>query len=353
MRPRSGVRRGLQPGRLGADAQTVTKPTRLIAAVLAVIFVWPTSVAFADGPPIVVTNAPTALNDTTTQLNGYVDANGKDTTVMFDYGTTTAYGTTSGSRVVQDDRSAFVYHPATGLTPGTTYHVRLRATNARGTTVGADRTFTTTGTAPAAAAPAPGPAAPAPVLPGTPAPPTVLTPATPDPVQGESVVVAPTRGTVLVKAPGGGFVPLTAGDTVPVGSVVDTRAGAITLTSSVGTTTQTGSFRGGMFEVRQTPTGNGMTDIVLRGGDFSGCKRARSAAAVKKSPTRRLWSTDSGGRFRTHGRNSVATVRGTAWVTTETCAGTRTTVTQGAVSVRDLHRKKTVLVRAGGSYLAR
>jgi hypothetical protein len=331
----------------------VTKPTHLIATVLAVLVVSPTSVAFADGPPIVATNASTALNDTTAQLNGYVDANGKDTTVTFDYGTTTAYGLTSASPVVvQHDKSASVSRPATGLTPGTVYHVRLRATNAKGTTLGADRTFTTTGTAPAPSAPAPGPAAPAPTLPGTPAP-TVLTPATPEPVQGESVVVAPTRGTVLVKAPGGGFVPLTAGDSIPVGSVVDTRAGAITLTSSVGSTTQTGSFRGGMFEVRQTPSGDGMTDIVLRGGDFSGCKRARSAAAGKKAPTRRLWSTDSGGRFRTHGRNSVATVRGTAWVTTETCAGTRTTVTQGAVSVRDLHRRKTVLVRAGGSYLAR
>jgi hypothetical protein len=45
-------------------------------------------------------------------------------------------------------------------------------------------------------------------------------------------------------------------------------------------------------------------------------------------------------------------VRGTSWVTTDTCAGTRTTVTSGAVSVRDLARKRTVLVRAGRSYLA-
>lgn len=331
----------------------MTKSIRLIAPVLAVLAVWPTSVAFADGPPIVTTNATTAISDTTAQLNGYIDANGKDATVTFDLGTTTAYGMTSGAGVVKGDKRALVYHPATGLTPGTVYHVRLRATNAKGTTVGADQAFTTTGTAPAAPAP-PVSAGPTPgtTLPGTPTP-TVLTPTAPEPVQGESVVVAPTRGTVLVKAPGAGFVPLTAGGSVPVGSVVDTRAGAITLTSSVGATTQTGSFRGGMFEVRQAASGNGMTDIVMRGSDFSVCKRARTAAAGRKAPTRRLWSTDSGGRFRTHGRNSVATVRGTAWVTTETCAGTRTTVTQGAVSVRDLHRRKTVLVRAGGSYLAR
>lgn len=332
----------------------MTKPFRLIAAVLLVMAVGPTSVALAsDGPPLVTTNAPTAIGNRTAVLNGYVDANGKDATAVFDYGTTTAYGVTSAPLPVKHDKPEVINQPVPSLAPGTVYHVRLRATNSKGTTVGADQAFRTTGAAPVAPAPpaAAGPT-PAPTLPGTPAP-TVLTPTTPDPVQGESVVVAPTRGTVLVKAPGAGFVPLTAGGSVPVGSVVDTRAGAITLTSSVGATTQTGSFRGGMFEVRQVASGNGMTDIVMRGSDFSVCRRARSAAAGKKAPTRRLWSTDSGGRFRTHGRNSVATVRGTAWVTTETCAGTRTTVTQGAVSVRDLHRRKTVLVRAGGSYLAR
>jgi hypothetical protein len=73
----------------------------------------------------------------------------------------------------------------------------------------------------------------------------------------------------------------------------------------------------------------------------------------RRLPVRRLWARDRGGRFRTHGRNSVATVRGTSWVTTDTCAGTRTTVTSGAVSVRDVRRRRTVLVRAGHSYLAR
>jgi hypothetical protein len=113
--------------------------------------------------------------------------------------------------------------------------------------------------------------------------------------------------------------------------------------------------------VRQTRTGNGMTDLVLQGSNFAACPprptkgigaRAASTAA-RKPPLRRLWSRDKGGRFRTHGRNSVATVRGTSWITTDTCAGTRTTVQHGAVAVRDKHRTKTILVRAGHSYLAR
>jgi hypothetical protein len=66
-----------------------------------------------------------------------------------------------------------------------------------------------------------------------------------------------------------------------------------------------------------------------------------------------LWAKDRNGRFRTRGRNSVATVRGTRWVTRETCAGTLTRVMDGAVDVFDLRKHRTVRVRAGHSYLAR
>jgi ferric-dicitrate binding protein FerR (iron transport regulator) len=75
--------------------------------------------------------------------------------------------------------------------------------------------------------------------------------------------------------------------------------------------------------------------------------------AAKKSKPGALWARDSHGRFRTRGRNSVATVRGTRWSTRETCAGTVTRVMQGAVDVRDLRTGRTVTVRAGHAYLAR
>jgi len=183
------------------------------------------------------------------------------------------------------------------------------------------------------------------------------------PVLGVSVVVAPLLGTVKIKLPGSaGYATLAAGDSVPVGTIVDTRHGTVKLTSALGTdTTQSGEFHGALFQVRQPRGGRGMTDLVLRGSNFALCPRptkglgARAASTVssRKRPVRRLWARDKRGRFRTHGRNSVATVRGTSWVTTDTCAGTRTTVKQGAMAVRDEGRGKTIVVRAGHSYLAR
>ena len=102
------------------------------------------------------------------------------------------------------------------------------------------------------------------------------------------------------------------------------------------------------------------TDITLAGeASRSQCASARgaSAAAVskKKGPHAvlgKLWGNGKG-RFRTNGKYSSATVRGTIWLTSDRCDGTLTTVKRGTVSVRDLRRHKTVTVKAGHSYLAR
>ena len=67
---------------------------------------------------------------------------------------------------------------------------------------------------------------------------------------------------------------------------------------------------------------------------------------------RRLFG-DGKGSFRTTGRNAAATVRGTRWSVQDRCDGTLVTVQRGRVSVRDLVRHKTVLVKTGHTYLAR
>ena len=65
-----------------------------------------------------------------------------------------------------------------------------------------------------------------------------------------------------------------------------------------------------------------------------------------------MWG-DGKGKFRTKGQFSSATVRGTRWVVIDRCDGTLTRVVRGSVTVRDVVRKKTVVVRAGKQYLAR
>jgi hypothetical protein len=118
--------------------------------------------------------------------------------------------------------------------------------------------------------------------------------------------------------------------------------------------TQAGTFNGGVFVVAQKPADRGYVELRLAGPSLR-CPRARSRDRVgaARSRSRRLWGRDRGGRFRTRGSHGVATVRGTRWLTEDRCDGTLFQVRQGKVEVRDLHTRKTVLVTAGGRYLAR
>ena len=68
---------------------------------------------------------------------------------------------------------------------------------------------------------------------------------------------------------------------------------------------------------------------------------------------RQLWSKDNHGKFQTHGHNSVATVRGTEWLTQDRCDGTLTHVIKGTVSIRPRGAHHNITITAGQSYLAR
>jgi hypothetical protein len=103
------------------------------------------SVALAAGPPAATTGAASKVTDTTATLEGTVFPNQEATTYYFQYGTTTAYGTQTPSEgPVNGNAGKDVKADLSGLTPNTTYHFRVVATNASGTTNGADATFTTT-----------------------------------------------------------------------------------------------------------------------------------------------------------------------------------------------------------------
>jgi hypothetical protein len=199
-----------------------------------------------------------------------------------------------------------------------------------------------------------------PAPPPSPPPPPAVAAPEPQPRLGKTVVATPTRGKVRVTVPGSrhSFV-LRGRDAIPVGSVVDTRDGRVTITSALpGRRTQHGNFWGGFFKVRQSKSRRigGMTTIELR-GRLSCSTRAESAAKRKhkrkKRRTNTLWGSDRHGRYRTKGRNATATVRGTVWRTVDRCDGTLVTVQSGVVRVRDHRRKRTVTVTRHHSYLAR
>jgi hypothetical protein len=79
-------------------------------------------------------------------LNANVNPNSQSTTVVFEYGTSTSYGAKSSAKSIGSGAgSTNVSISAAGLAPSTTYHVRVVAENAAGTTSGSDVTFTTTG----------------------------------------------------------------------------------------------------------------------------------------------------------------------------------------------------------------
>ncbi len=216
---------------------------------------------------------------------------------------------------------------------------------------------------------------------------TVVWGAPPPPVPGKSVVAKVVSGTVLVKYPPGyvpragapraatGFVPFKGAANLPVGTQLDTSKGRVGLTSAAdtgGAKTQTADFYQGIFQIKQAVPKKKpkkpaalTTDVVMKGqiarSQCAPLKGARAAAVSAKKKKKKkgpksvlgkLWGNGKG-KFRTSGKYSSATVRGTVWLVEDRCEGTLTRVTRGTVSVRDFKRKKTVKVKAGHSYLAR
>ena len=176
----------------------------------------------------------------------------------------------------------------------------------------------------------------------------------PPPVAGKTVNAAVRAGTVRFRLPGQtGFVELTAPQQVPIGTTFDTTAGRVTLTSAADAkgATQHAWFYEGTFTIGQTTGAEPLTTLTLAGAlpvCAKGARRGRGHARRQ----RHLWG-DGKGRFRTGGRFSSATVRGTRWVVSDRCDGTLTRVVRGSVTVRDRVHDKTVVVRAGEQYLAR
>ena len=178
------------------------------------------------------------------------------------------------------------------------------------------------------------------------------------PAIGKSIVVQPISGQVLGHPPDDPvFRRIVGAANLVSGWTFDVTKGRVSLTTAANNrgATQTTQAYEGFFTALQSP-GTSVTDLVLRSGNFDaicgsgGVDIARASANTKS--VRHLWASGKG-KFRTKGRFASATIRGTEWQTEDRCDGTLITVKTGAVSVFDQVLRKTVIVTAGKSYLAR
>lgn len=134
----------------GLDVYTPTSGTyhyRLVASNLSGTTLGPDR-TFHSAPPHLPTISnleSSGLTETTATLSAEVNPGNGDTSVAFEYGTGTDYGssTISTESIGDDETDHLVVAELAGLAPGTTYHFRVVASNFGGTTQGPDGTFTT------------------------------------------------------------------------------------------------------------------------------------------------------------------------------------------------------------------
>ena len=137
---------------------------------------------------------------------------------------------------------------------------------------------------------------------------------------------------------------------VPVGSLVDTRRGKVVLRSVRDRRggVQSAIFFDGAFLVRRRSE-RYITDIVLR-GELAPVRGTAMRPGPRGRPGAGCGATAAAAC--TRGRYSSGAVRGTRWLTADSCSGTLTVVRRGRVAVRDFGLDRTVVVDAGERYLA-
>jgi hypothetical protein len=319
----------------------------------------PTGPTGTPAAPTSQTGPPEVISSSSAEFKATINPEGLPTTMHFEYtveggGASAAAITYDASTPEQTVGSDFADHTVTatvaGLLPNSSYHVRAVATNPSGVTPGGDTTFKT-----------------------------ASDPPPPPPVLGKSVDAVVVSGTVSVLLPGQGhissvqahasaakgvgFIPLTEARQLPVGTIFDTTGGVARLTTATTAkgNVQSGDFSAGVFKLLQDRHQKGLTELDLVEGASVRSKcatagKAQAQTAAKKALPKtvlNLLRATVKGKFKTRGKYSSASVRGTVWTTSDRCDGTLTAVKRGVVVVNDLRRKRQIVLRAGRAYLAK
>jgi hypothetical protein len=189
-----------------------------------------------------------------------------------------------------------------------------------------------------------------------------------EPEHGISFLAQPTTGTVTIKEPGArGFTSLTGEEKVPMGSVVDTRGGTVKVTAAVGnlgdtTADNSVSLWDGLIRIDQSGDTNAVATAKLveklrcgkkKGGEAKAGKSSGAVATKSGKRRRRVWGSGHG-NYKTRGSGGTGSVRGTTWLTKDTCRGTFFKVTDGiGISVFDFDLGERFDLGPGQSYFAR
>ena len=143
--------------------------------------------------------------------------------------------------------------------------------------------------------------------------------------------------------------------------MIDARHGSVEIVASLGKgKTEHGIFGGAIFKLTQSR--NGLVTLTIVEGAFPGApsyalckthKAGQASAAALSSRTLQFLHASAHGKFRTTGRYSAATVRGTKWTIADRCDGTLTHDITDSVAVNDFVHHKTIILHPGQSYLAK
>ncbi len=146
---------------------------------------------------------------------------------------------------------------------------------------------------------------------------------------------------------------MTPGQNIPPGTIVDVSNGrGVTLADPKGQKSVFYGQKDGVPSVFvYAGVVGGFVELRLTGGNFKALNARRLQSASAEKPVRRLWGKGKG-KFRTKGRYASAAIRGTWWLTADYRTRTLVQVKEGTVTVRDIPKKKTVIVKAGKSYSA-
>jgi CSLREA domain-containing protein len=103
--------------------------------------------AYEVAPPAATTGPTSSTRSTAATVTGTVTPNSGDTSVVFEYGKTKAYGSQTSVQHLDGVTMVGVSAKLTGLKANVIYHFRVVATSIDGQGLGADRTFTAGGPA--------------------------------------------------------------------------------------------------------------------------------------------------------------------------------------------------------------